>query len=48
VLDPIEVFIREEDRNPGEPIFFDYLHLTPKGNRLLGEMIAGELIGKIF
>ena len=44
VVDPIERFLEEEKKSPHDPVFFDYIHLTPKGNTILANLIANELI----
>lgn len=44
VLDPIEAFIQKEEETPTRDIFIGYSHLSPKGNRLLAEMIAEKLL----
>src|SRR3989338_8909215 len=43
IIDPVKAFLDMEDENPKHPVFFDYMHLTPKGNKLLAEIIAKNL-----
>lgn len=44
IIDPVETLIRQQVKNTSRRIFFDYLHLTEKGNKILADFIAKELI----
>ncbi len=47
VLDPVETFIKKENETPGKDYFIGHSHLTPKGSRLLAELITEKLLERI-